>query len=192
MPIRIKSIAVLSAIIALSTSVSAQTYAFGSTELGRVVPSRFATTTQQLLASVDVAISMPAVAEEAKSEKVDLVSESMPTDNWGGTVVLHESDDAEDEASVTAPSFFQTGMGRASIAGLAGLAGASYFALRSNSPRVASLSVANPPTSAPIGGFTASLPDTPQFTANPEPATMALMAIGMGVLGVVARRRCAV
>jgi PEP-CTERM motif len=188
MPIRIKPIAVLSAIIALSTSVSAQTYAFGSTELGRVVPARLATTTQQLLASVDVATSMPAVAEEAKNEKVDLVSESMPSDNWGGTVVLHESDE-EDEASVTAPSFFQTGMGRASIAGLAGLAGASYFALRSNSPRVASLSVSNPPTTAPIGGFTASLPDTPVFTTNPEPATIALMAIGMGVLGVVARRR---
>jgi hypothetical protein len=198
---RLKTIAVLTAIVALSTTASAQTYSFTRTELGRVVPARFATTTQQLLASADVAVSMQAVVADAAPVKVDLVSEAMPVDNWNGTIALHESstdEDADKADSREDDGFFSSTMGRASMAGIAGLAGASYFALRpakSNAADNTLFSSLGNNTQASLpnpSDFKGTLPlatDPPPMTANPEPATMVLMATGLGLLGVVARRR---
>jgi hypothetical protein len=190
---RSKTLAVITALVTLSTTAAAQTYAFSRTELGRIVPARFATTTQQLLASADAAISMPIVAEEATNERVDFIKESMPSDFWGG-MPLHESDtegDEEKDANVQPTGFFSSTMGRASMLGLAGLAGASYFALRGESgsnvfPTVGSTSDSKAGTALP--GTPQSLPAFPTADA-PEPATIVLTAFGLGALGVIARRR---
>jgi hypothetical protein len=73
-------------------------------------------------------------------------------------------------------------MGRASIVGLAGLAGASYFALRGGNE--VSLDTRAPDAS--------SLPGTPpsaEVLVNPEPGTWALMLTGLAGMAVVRRRR---
>jgi len=198
MPSRITTLAIFVASAALGSTASGQTYAFSRTELGRIVPARFATTTQQLLSSTDIAVSLPVIAEEAAAvETGNLLDEAMPSDNWG-VIALHDAADGEsEEASAGESGVFGSSMGRASIAGLAGLAGASYFALRSNDSRAAAdqlyYTVGNTlETSLPSSqgaGFAERISPIALVTTAPEPSTYALMMIGMATLGFVARRR---
>lgn len=183
---RFSTLAALLAVAALASSANAQTYAFARTDMGQIVPARFATTTQQLLATTDAAVALPLIAQTVNSsEKVDLVSESMPSGRWG-SIALHESntdgDTDADEAKASEPGFFNTNTARVSIIGLAGLAGASYFALRSNGSSTENTAF------APISPST-GLTGAADVIVNPEPATFALMALGLGALGVAARRR---
>jgi hypothetical protein len=187
---RFSTFGALLAAVALASTANAQSYAFGRTEMGQIVPARFATTTQQLFATTNVAASLPLVAQTASSsgEKIDLVAESMPADNWG-SVPLHASDadtDA-DEAKSSEPGFFGSTMGRVSMVGIAGLAGASYFAFRGGDARTSEAAFAAPilPATGPTTPGTGAV----AFAENPEPASMALMALGLGALGIVARRR---
>lgn len=193
---RIKTVAALTAIVALSSVASAQTFPFTRTELGRVTANRFATTTQQLMASVDVAISLPAVAEEASlNEKSDLITDAMLAESWGATA-LNDDNDKKDGEAKSKNGFFGSTMGRISVVSLAGLAGASYYALHSagtaKGTETLQYTVANGlDVKLPsAGGPTiASLPDVAPIVETPEPATVALMAFGLGAVGLVARRR---
>lgn len=179
---------VLAATVALSSMAGAQTYAFTSTQLGRIVPARFATTTQQLLASVDVAQAMPTISAQMvnTTEKSDLLSELIAADAQSlGTVSTKSSDEnAADESEKDEQGFFSSTMGRASMVGLAGLAGASYFALRPDSKASGELSYSL--GNQPVVGL-ADNPFHPDVV--PEPASIALTGLGLGALGVIARRR---
>ena len=186
---RFTTFAALAAVVALSSSAGAQSFAFSRIGSGTIVPVSFATTTQEMLASVDTPKPLSIVAETAKSsDDVSLFAESLPSDHWGA-IKLHESnanDAAEPSDSADAAGFFNSTKGRLSMVGIAGLAGASYFAFRSDN------SVANGTSPiSPSTGPNVNLPGagTIAFAENPEPATVALMVLGLGALGVVARRR---
>ena len=191
-PTRIRMSAVILAAATLSTAASAQTYSFSRTELGRIVPARFATTTQALLASVDVAASASVISTPAASADNDLLTAVLVDGVPVSMAASNENADADDADKTTEDeSFFSSTMGRASMLGLAGLAGASYYALRSNDTAASQLSytLAKGPAvvaANPVG----SLPAAPvDVIVNPEPGTIVLMLTGLGALGIVARRR---
>lgn len=184
MSLRSKTLVVLTAAAAVSSAASAQTYTFTQTELGRIVPARFATTTQALMANVDVAVAPSIVPEVASSEIRDdaaaaasLAGEEVST--WNALSSVDENGDEKKEENES--GFFSSTMGRASIVGLAGLAGASYFALRSDAAPLSEQKLFD------TASNTAT--EAPAFTENPEPATIVLMATGLLGIGVVARRR---
>jgi len=199
MPTRFTPLAALITAAALTTTAQAQDANILQTELGRIVPSSFGTPSLALLDSDNTPIALLMVAvTEPSSEPLNLLSESMPNDRWEGVISLH-SDDANDEASGSSEEsgFFASNTGRATVASLAGLAGAGYFALRGNDAvaaqpslyySVASASEAAPSTPI-VGGPYLSLPDTPTATVAPEPATVALMGAGLAVLALAARKR---
>ncbi len=181
MTLRTKLIAVLATAAAVTTAASAQTFSFTRTALPF-------STTHQLLSSINVDFATPvSTVDRGRDAGTDLISESMPSDNFG-SVALHESvasDDAEENSSPER-GFFSTKTGRASLLGLVGLAGAGYVAFNSGDNRIPTPSVDNLslPTAA-AAGFEA--PAT--FIVNPEPATIGLLALGLGTIGIVARRR---
>lgn len=200
MPTRAATIAALLVSAALSattsSTASAQTFALAPTTSGRAVAAPFATTTHDVLASAAVGAPTEAASETSfGSENVDLVSESIPASRWE-MVDLHSSSSNEDESGEpsAATSFFGSTVGRTSLAGIAGLAGASFFALRSTAPspvasNVSSGLISATPATTASGGLIFSLPNTPGVVVTPEPATLALLAFGFAGLATVARRR---
>jgi hypothetical protein len=178
MTLRMKFVATLLSVAAISTAAGAQTFSFART-------GSLSSTTHELLSSVNVNFAMPVSTVEAtKGTGNDLIAESMPTANFG-TVSLHESDANADgeEKSNEERGFFSTNTGRASLIGIVGLAGAGYVAFNggsNSSPAVENVSL--PATAAAFAGPAAVI-------VNPEPATMALMGLGLGALGIAVRRR---
>jgi len=180
MTLRSKLVAALVAVAAVTTTSGAQTFAFSS-------PAAPASTTYELLSSIHVNFAMPVSSVDAGTGSgTDFIAESMRSDNFG-SVSLHESDentDAEGNSS-SDRGFFSTNTGRASILGIVGLAGAGFVAFGSGDNGTSTPSVDNLSLPTTAAGFAA--PAT--FIVNPEPATVALLALGLGTIGIVARRR---
>jgi hypothetical protein len=177
-------IGAVAAMLAIAATANAQSFAFARTAFGQVDASRFATTTQQQLAIGDPLVIAPSLlVESAKTDDLH----AKPSSDVVWTSVLAASDEDEQaekekESIGTEGGFFSSTMGRASIVGLAGLAGASYFALRGGNE--VSLDTRAPDAS--------SLPGTPpsaEVLVNPEPGTWALMLTGLAGMAVVRRRR---
>lgn len=164
---------------------------------GQFAGVRFGAASQQLL---DItAVAAPAAVAGASGNDADPLAEAMPSDSWGG-VRLHATDDDASQASRSGePGFWGSSNGRLAMLSLAGLAGAGYYASSSDGTAATAAAPASlvsaSPTAGPTG-FAAPAPGGERNTIalvieTPEPATTALMAVGLAALGVVARRRLA-
>jgi hypothetical protein len=196
MSTRLKTIAAAAALIALSTTAHAQTYGFSQAQLGQISPISFVTTSQQLLASADVAASTVAlVSSETSREEKSVLDRMLSPENFVSSSIVAADDDEKTSESKEEAGFFGSTMGRASLVGLASLAGASYFALRPAATAAAPVSFSTndsrtpsltPPTAANLPGI---ITGDVAVLVNPEPSTWVLMATGLGFVGMVARRR---
>ena len=179
---RFTTFGVLAAIVAVTTSAGAQTTAF------QIGSAPAASSIRELLAAVELTNPMVSLAT-GSSDGIDLIAESAPSGRWGA-IKLHESNAAaaaEPDDSSSAGGFFSSTKGRLSLVGIAGLAGASYFALQGGEKHSDVLSAPVSPSTGP----TTQLPGAGAvaFAENPEPATIALMTLGLGALSLIARRR---
>ena len=190
MSTRIKTLALLTVSAAVSAAASAQTSAVFQTAIVRTTPLGFATTTPTLMSPLDVAIAPSMVlATESTSQPGNAVDATTGDFNTWTVVTDIETDDEKNEAN-DGGGFLGSTMGRASMVGLAGLAGASYLALGSDGSSVgqpvfdaAASTVTTPAANA------APTVVTPGIVVSPEPASVALMAVGLGGIALIARRR---
>jgi hypothetical protein len=190
MSTRLKTLALLTASAAVGAAASAQSSTLDQTTLGRMAPLGFATTTPSLMSSLDLAIAPSMVSATERAPQRGNAADANSSDFSTWTVLADvERDDEENEAN-SDTGFFGSTMGRASMIGVAGLAGASYLALRSDGSSIEQ-PMFDAVTSTLETPVTANLPAlvAPSIVVTPEPAGVALMAVGLGGIALVARRR---
>jgi len=190
MSTRIKTLALLTASAAVSASASAQNSAGFQTALDRMAPPGVATTTPTLMSTLDVAVAPSMVsATEGTSQPGNAVDATTGDFNTWTVVSDIETDDEKSEANDGA-GFLGSTMGRVSMVGLAGLAGGSYLALRSDgsSPGQPVFDAAASTVITPAATAAPTVV-TPGIVVTPEPGSVALMALGLGGIALIARRR---
>jgi len=190
MSTRMKTLALLTASAAVSAAASAQKSAVFQPALDRTAPLGYAATAPTLMSTLDIAV-VPSLmsATEGRSQSGNAVDATTGDFNTWTVVTDTQTDDEKNEASDGA-GFLGSTMGRVSMVGLAGLAGGSYLALRSDgsSPSQPVFDAAASTVSTP-SATAAPTVVTPGIVVTPEPASVALMALGLGGIAFIARRR---
>jgi len=185
-----KTLALLTATAAVSAAAGAQNPVGFQTALDRMAPPGFATTTLTLMPTLDIAVAPSMLsAPEGTSQPGNAVDATTGDFNTWTVVTDIETDDEKNEANHGA-GFLGSTMGRVSMVGLAGLAGGSYLALRSDgsSPGQPVFDAAASAVSTPAATAAPTVV-TPGIVVTPEPASVALMALGLGGIALIARRR---
>ena len=185
-----KTLALLTATAAVSAAASAQNPVGFQTALDNMAPPGFATTTLTLMPTLDIAVAPSMLsAPEGTSQPGNAVDATTSDFNTWTVVTDIETDDEKNEANHGA-GFLGSTMGRVSMVGLAGLAGGSYLALRSDgsSPGQPVFDAAASTVSTPAATAAPTVV-TPGIVVTPEPASVALMALGLGGIALIARRR---
>jgi len=190
MSTRMKTLALLTASAAVSASASAQNLAGFQTVLDRMAPPGFATTSPTIMSTLDIAVAPSMMsATEGRSQPGNTVDATTGDFNTWTVVTDIKTDDEKNEGN-DGTSFLGSTMGRVSMVGLAGLAGGSYLALRSDgsSPGQPTFDAAASTVSTPAATAAPTVV-TPGIVVTPEPASVALMALGLGGIAIIARRR---